>query len=190
MLCGTEAFNWIGNARFLLHPWLINRKTMRASWIQMFLGFCLCGSSILFGKAWAQVPTAEARVIFFRQTGAFKSATTCKLYHEQELIARIGNNSAWVGWFPTGEQLFQTVMSLDKPASQPEPMDLQGGKAYLAEIKLRKQGKDGLLPSAGYAFVLVPVADNRWKAVLRRKSAREAVKEALLEELLRGKSIR
>lgn len=158
--------------------------------MNLYTAFAVCLFLLPMNRvanAQVQIPTDsnEARVLFYRNTGALKSATTCKVYTEDQLIAKVGNKSAWTGLVAPGEYRFHAHMSLDNEKGETLTLSLEKGKLYWIEIKLKGGGQRQVIPSAGYSFALKPVIEKRYPALLRQKVISEAIRDALYEAFLR-----
>lgn len=151
--------------------------------------FVLCLFFLFMDSAIAQTQlpadSAYARVLFYRNTGALKSATACKIYSADRVIAKVGNKSAWTELLAPGEYSFQAHMSLDNEKGETLKLSLEKGKLYWIEIKLKGGGQRQVIPSAGYSFALKPVIEKRYPALLRQKVISEAIRDALYDAFLR-----
>lgn len=136
-----------------------------------------------FSQALDQPESPLPRIVFYRNTGAIKSAATCKVYAGDSLLAKVNTKSAWTTQLPPGDYIFQTVLSLENERGKTLSLTLERGKLYLIEINLQGSGHQQAIPSAGYSFRLEAIAEKRYKSLLRKKTFSEALRQALYEEL-------
>ncbi|MEM7375574.1 MAG: hypothetical protein AAF587_43675 [Bacteroidota bacterium] len=146
----------------------------------MILGIMLVMSQL---AAQTQRIEPDPRLIFYRDTGALKSATSCQIFVADSLLCNIGNQAAWTSTFPPGIYEFRSLMSIDKEAGNSLSITLESGMLYMVEVDLARTSGRHLLPSAGYYFRLKRIHPKRIKTVLARKSVSRAVQHALLQEM-------
>lgn len=150
-------------------------------YVSLSLIACL---SVTETQAQPLLSPVSARIVFYRDTGALKSAAACKIYLGDSLLAKVNTKSAWTAQLVPGAYTFQTVLSLDNQQGQPLSLTLESGKLYLVEIKLQGSGHQQAIPSAGYSFRLNAVVEKRYKSLLKQKAFAEALRQALYEEML------
>lgn len=163
---------------------LIFRMNSKALSTPLIIKLLIAAFCCLFFESQILAQPSTSKLIFYRNTGAIKSATQCRIIHADSVLSSLKNAQAVILSLDPGTYDFRTEMTVDQTKGQAIQLATEAGKLHLVEVILARQSKNQNLPSSGYYFKLRPVEEKRKKSVLRRKVVKEMIKEALWEELL------